>query len=686
MLERICVDLGIGTVLIPIFFIVTTTIGIRLNTTAVWIILGAFLVLLCYKFLKSGLYKKLIQKPVKILNPETLVVLIILFIAIASRFYPLMGYYVYNGDDVRVYSLIAKRITEEGAITWSYGPYVQENWNPAADAHLVFSGSECIGAFYYFMFPVISVPQIMSLATLTYNAFTALSMYFFSKKLLGDRYRYLALLSMFILALINPYPYFFLHWGGIDETVGWFMLPITLLLLIQYNREISQPLLVVITMFMSGLIFIHPLTVAYVGCFLLPLLVLKIFKEKRKALKFVSRIGIAIAIALIITSPILIPGLIGLAKLSEIAPAGIWGWEGFEFAPIIKRNDPIGSIIQMFLLSTYYPYTAVVVVLGLIGLTILIQRDRVEGVYIIGWLLALFLINENSPFGLYSIGFPLWHYLFPERFAFMMCIPLSICGAYLLYRGLKDKTDKIGPVILVMIVLLPIFLYNVYVTANSTYWANAMTPRDIKAFSWIKNNIPINTTILINNADAGSWIPTFTGRRVFGFREVISNPTVRRDFEELNTLMYSDPNSQQAMNLMKKYNVEYVYFGEKVAYSRVKGDIGLFLSPPNITRYLVFWDGNISIHGSQIALFHNDDSITLAGPLLVNLTIYHDLQLEENRLIAIRINETWSYTLHEWISEYWGDWDAYIQLPPLYEILYNDHDVFILKVTCLELI
>jgi hypothetical protein len=248
------------------------------------------------------------------------------------------------------------------------------------------------------------------------------------------------------------------------------------------------------------------------------------------------------------------------------------------------------------------------------------NKDHLKGIVFLGsYFLVLFITTENSPSGLYFIQLPLLGYITPARISLFMTVLITIMNAeaiYLVFSTLKHyiyyqkkiiklkfNTKDLPHVIIVIIIILS-FMYGglLYIERNYASLfsqkeiAIAVTEEDVAAFDWIKSHVPPNSVFLINIADAGWWLREFANRPVFPDFQLINHPEVIRDYQELEHLLYIDPLSFRFLQLMQKYNISYIYIGEKAAplwVGRSKPNPEPFLNSPFFK--LVYNRGNVKI-------------------------------------------------------------------------------------------
>ena len=149
--------------------------------------------------------------------------------------------------------------------------------------------------------------------------------------------------------------------------------------------------------------------------------------------------------------------------------------------------------------------------------------------------------------------------------------------------------------ILALITIEVLFLFN-YMVGNRAQ-SSAVTSADYKAFIWIRNNTDENATFFVSIADAGQWITPIAQRRTYpmftSYGDFIYS---EEEFNKLNNLgwhMVKDPTSEEALFLLKSFEIDYVYIGKKTIYDRQSLNSSRFLGGRNYVP--VYSDGNVWI-------------------------------------------------------------------------------------------
>lgn len=568
LLESINLDLAIGTALIPLIVLLLTLLGGLLNSISVYAIFISSLTVVLSCNLRRRRGQSLLSNLLGEVLPLTLVLLSLLL-----RLVPSVGLYVHGGDDPKLYSLLTVRILEDGGYTQSWGSYALPNWNVAKDSHLFMVGFEALAAFFHLLTGV-AIPKVVLVTTMLYSGLVSLSLYTLAKRLYRDNKT--AAFASLLIGLVSPTPLLFAAWGGHAEIVaGYFLLPTTLsIILAVIKGRWSKQHLVLASLLMAGMLINQVLSAVYLWALLLPLLLYK--GLRRGDLRPLGLCALSFIASILLVSPIYVPALLESLNSLETLPPGIFGWGAAEEYTFLKRADLTKSLVDLPMLCANI-WSITITSLGLVGLLFSLKERKSQNLPLLAWGVLLVLINENNPFGLYHLRFPLWNVLLPERFALVMILPLSLLGSY----GLNQLTrvvSKIKPnldskrlsLMLVLFLLLPETLFRCVQMSQCPVWASPVTREDIEAFLWIRYNVTIDPLIFVSDADAGQWIPIFTGRRVFPLEVVMNSPEKVMSGRNLTQLFLQNPSDSRIYQLLTEYDIRYIYIGAKAILDRQK--------------------------------------------------------------------------------------------------------------------
>jgi len=291
----------------------------------------------------------------------------------------------------------------------------------------------------------------------------------------------------------------------------------------------------------------------------------------------------------------------------------IFGW------PQIAFND---EWINHFFLSPSYPIEVNPLIKYVFWLPTMLlpcfllnkkYRKHLLGVVILaGWLLTLFLLNENSPVGLYFL--PIWglSHVTPYRFGNYIFVPLTVLLStsisfslheflHLISQRkswLKNKISvshrkllvKVSSKLASALLILAVMTFTLFTCIYSGYsyfsmnhrnlykWKKSnipVTDADIAAFRWIDSNTPKDSVFFITEWDAGFWIYQFTGRQAVPLFLLMSGIKPNTQMRNLSNMVFHSPTRYELPVLLSEHKISYVYVGAKRIF------IGNLL-PPNL--------------------------------------------------------------------------------------------------------
>ena len=228
-----------------------------------------------------------------------------------------------------------------------------------------------------------------------------------------------------------------------------------------------------------------------------------------------------------------------------------------------------------YFLITYGP----LLIFGIMGSVVYFKNDDKEndciGSYcillLVGLVFTFFIQNPTEPhFGLFKA-------------ARILPLGLLVLSAFYLDNMTKFKTS-ISFAIGVMLLAIPTLITDNYIASNISKPSTYVRKSDMKAAEWIKNNLPHNAIVQAEpnypESDgvtapkyAYSLIPIFAERKTaIGEWKVSSQEHGKPDevgerFHDIKK-MYLTKDSNEAISIIRKYNIDYVYVGEleKIIY------------------------------------------------------------------------------------------------------------------------
>jgi hypothetical protein len=151
-----------------------------------------------------------------------------------------------------------------------------------------------------------------------------------------------------------------------------------------------------------------------------------------------------------------------------------------------------------------------------------------------------------------------------------LVVLLSPCLNFLFGYFSKTKFSSYTPVLAVMIFIVFALnsIFPSFVFADSSM-KEAVSDSDIRAFEWIRNNTPENSTVLVD-VSKGNLVAFASNRKnVMDANFLMAdNAAVRLD--DINTI-YNSKFETIALSLINKYDIDYIYLKDaELSYSNSK--------------------------------------------------------------------------------------------------------------------
>lgn len=611
--ERINMKLIIGSIALIILVLLLTVFGFLLNIISSFVFLLSVIAIRILLFIKSKEYVKMLKmfnfmKTNRISNINWKKYLFeilfgtILILVMISRLLPLVGLYVPPGDDPKFHALITLLIVENNG--------VPSTWQPFIDSSLSYMvGFHAINAYFVCLFFIPAYTAVM-ITTNIYSSLITISAYYFVKRVYKNRE--IALSAAFVLGMLTFMPIHFFSWGGNSAILGYY-LALTAVgflydIFVQQERLDTKNALIAVLLTM-GAFYAHYLSSLLLLVFLLPPLLYKTFQE-RMPLNMISAFT-TMCFGFLLTLPLSVRAFnvasnpVKQEFLNKIYIPYWWNralfvkieyFTSFEGLTIIWKNTS-----WIFGTTTILFFS-----IGLIYILVksVFKQTKKEHWYIAIWLVILGILSINDPSGPFFIQFPFWYNFIPDRTFYTATFPVSCIAGYGLYRIVTD-IPRIKPIaslgrrelpwILIILILLITITPQIVWNVDHAYRFrkfSAVSADDYNAMLWIQENTSEDATFYAGDffgADAGQWIPVMAHRKVISpytnhFEEYVTTE-FWNDMNLLNKLLLSNPCTQESVELLKKYNIDYIYIGAKTIHDRLQLNPSLFCTPQYETLY-----------------------------------------------------------------------------------------------------
>jgi hypothetical protein len=691
-LVRLVEDIALGAAVFPVLFLVATLANFSITPAILIGVFAAAGILFVARLVvhRAGFgcpWSGRIPRP----NAVALALLFGFVAIVAVRLISYAPFIVYAGNDIRFFTLITQLVETHGHYVASYGTNIEPSWSLAVDPHLRFSGSEAIFATLNAWVPW-NAPQLVSAAVIDFGILIPLSAFVLFRATFPSRSPWYPTFGALALGLVAAYPLFYQDWGGIDEQLNWFLVPIAFAFLLQYVRVgdlWGRELWLGGAIFGAALI-VNPYPIVYGAIFAASLLLAAALTGAPPLRRTAPRIALFAAVGFALVSPVLYQVFSGISHANAVTPPGYAGWGQFQTSVILEAGNWGGSALNFFTLHTGIAATVAVVVLGWLGLALAIRKEPFA-IALAGFAFGLMMMNSNGPYGLFWIQYPGWNLLFPDRLMEWMFLPLSggmgwIAGALLdrstrpspepaapaslRYRSVRvrGRPLRVFPALALAALLVAGGFASAEVVADNVTtvdWGSTLTPDDVAGFSWLAGHVQSNATVLVNGADAGTWIPEFTHVRVFPYPELLANPAVYEVTLHLNSY-FDTTQYTPALNFLHAYNISAGYWGPRNGYSEFPDvTVGMLAQPQPVLDFATAHSTcSPPNQNGSLWLSCDNDSVTLRGPVVMNVTEYHDGSLIGSTWLGLAANTSTTIVLRENTPEYPGEWKILVSEVP----------------------
>ena len=501
---------------------------------------------------------------------------------------PKNGILIPDGDDAATSTLAATMIVQQGKIPQSWAPYF-----PELASFTYPLGYPSVLAFLYLLDTTTSMPALAAL----FAAFFALipgQIFVLTRRLMNDLR--VALCSAAFLSLVSFGFYQMVFYARFPALVG---VALTLNLLIfsyLYSLTGKHKLLLLAGITLASLFLVY--TISFITAALFVVLFFSFgsifFKNKKGHL-----LG---GVTIIFTSALLaFPWIINiLNRIAIEVPA-----REYEALLTWFNMYSLQSNIGSTNIFVYYGYW--LFLLGIIGLLIIMVRKR-ESSFLLAWFLSICLLMSNE---IFRFHFPGWYYLQSWTFLIpLLAFPFSVLAgiaAVKVYDLLKErlrifssriKKSKRQNVLIVAILILVVFSGATLLLCCSPFIndglraleENRITTADYNAIQWISNNT-VEDAVIFNDHWVGTpsiWIPVISHRRIVMPLLSISEAgwsDIMFARQDESVIIARDPNSTEALSILKKYEVSYIYLSNNCSVQvekwRNNYNSSLFLQSPH---------------------------------------------------------------------------------------------------------
>lgn len=552
--QRLLAAPGVTALALPVFFLVTRSIGLPFGGPGMWLMLVVAAVAL-----GAALVRNRPSLNVRALRPADFafwsLLAVVAFATVFVRLLSLRDATAGMGLDAYHHTLIAQLFVQSGGVPSSYEPFA-----PLASFtyHYGFHALIACVAWLSGLTTPTDMMSLMPQAGQIGMALPVLTLALFAWRALNNRWA--GLLAGAFAGLYSIFPAYYVNWSRYTQGLGLALLPVAWVLMLealdrplrsasasitgppeptptpggpiswQYAMRRSGPYMLAV-IGAAGLFLTHyriaMIYAAFLGLYLFGALLadLRARKPLRAVLAPVRRTGIVAALTLAALSPWLI-------NLSQNFHSHLVGKDN----PNLPQYYELGALTDLL----FQPQMLLLFGLAAVGLVLVIMR-RAWALFLLALTFALVGLWSNpylfKPF-LPNLRLPYSGYLDSNTWAQSLWLPLALLAGYAVatlagwalslankYAGLRPRLWRASASALMGITLLLAGAAIALPIAATVDLKPYITSADAQALMWMRDNLPRNAYVLANpfafewagdivyGSDAGMWVPLVAGVR-----------------------------------------------------------------------------------------------------------------------------------------------------------------------------
>jgi hypothetical protein len=528
---------------------------------------------------------------------ETLLVVLIFLFALVIQTAALSGLIFGSVRDTSLHSLFVQVLLENRQVPMTLQPYTSEG--------IVYPQGFTPMVAYSVLVSNYSPPEAVFYLTAFFNAFTILGVYFLGEALSLSKKVYVGLSLAFVFAFFACWPKY-LTWGS-NALVASFPLFFVCLGFFPFliKEKLNVGTLLAVGFLFGYLAVLHlEAYEALIAC-LFVLWLYTAIKKREGAWSRLLSLALIFGLSLLILSPFLYRQLIWYQYPDHNI--------GVAADAQVPTPQPALSLIQtdaVWLFNNLASNMSLIIAsiaLFFVSFLLALHFRKNESFSGASWLvklgIAMFLgeslillfgaINYGS-FAFYGnpllFYFPLYFFIAAGNF-YLFYLFSSYLSRKILAKTSETKLKSRKLLVSAISIMLLIGIYSPFLyqsivldvgQIHGGYAVFAVTTeQDLQLMLWIKENLPKNATILVNNYQSGTFIPSLANRKIIYPDTASSNSA---SYQELETLLEQNNLDLTAMNLMKHFSITDIYVGSGVSAANnyeYQWNPELFLGNPN---------------------------------------------------------------------------------------------------------
>ncbi len=565
--ERLVLAMGLSLAIFPLLLVWTDAVKLHLGALYAWGLVGGGIVALVWRYRDCRLdrLRELLSQwwhsttlwPDIALLGVMLLFFSVRLLVVRTLNAPLWG-------DSYQHTMIAQLMVDNGGLFTSWAPYEPYR---TLTMHIGFHSAV---AMFMWLTGTAGIPATITAGQIL-NAFAALALYPLTIRVARGQ-RWAGVGAVAVAGLLSPMPAYYVNWGRYAQMTGQIILPIAIWLIweVLENRKLGMKGILLSGVALAGMTLSYYRMPYYFAAFVVPWFLLwQGAHRKRDKLDWAwifSRGILVISVTILLFLPWV--GRVSGSALTVRVERGLSGpppWEWLRTEYRIWRD-----------LFTYVP-PALVVAVVLTWILALGLRQW-EPISIMLWVIALSLLVAGRLINLPGANLM-------QNFAVFIAfyIPVGISVGWLLGRMtsvLAAHNERLASGVMtgVLLLLSLVGVQDQLLIVDPSFII--VTRPDVRAMHWIRENTPAEARFLVEGflvyegrsavgADAGWWIPFYTGRHntmppQYALVDEVSEPLdySQRVVDLVNLLQHVPPSSTLGLAVLCRENVTHVYIGQ----------------------------------------------------------------------------------------------------------------------------
>jgi hypothetical protein len=508
--------------------------------------------------------------------------------------FPLTSLLYGSVRDVSLHSLLAQVIIENRYLPNTMLPYSTEGIIYPAAAHVIFAFTAILTGWV--------VPQAIFYVTQLFNALAVVAAYFLARRISLNRAFHIS--TAFVFTFVSAWP-LFVTWGSNPFVAGFplFLVCLGLLLAMFFNPERRGWKEFIVIGLLFG--YLGAIMVSFLQTLMVIAILWLFIQIFRKSASKNRLLGFALlfSVSIIPVAPFIYRFIIYYPYPGHNVglPADFMGYSAVQQSFV----QGIQWAIENLAPYPFLGYEMIAICALSLILFFCVEKERIAQVRTLPdgpFLMALLVVASSTILSLVAfllppdfnivswghqgiilaVGLSLLVALFGHHlFAFLQKVAPKFLNDY----PKKPQATIVIAILLISAIYAPFVYARIFLdpwTLKGTYSMFAVTSRqDNELMFWIRDNLTEDAVILVNPNEAGLFMPSISNRKtVF----TTTGSQLSRSYQKLCDALSNETLNVACYDIMKSFNVTYVYVGSAATYYWVKDYKWLpqlFLGNPN---------------------------------------------------------------------------------------------------------